>query len=277
MFTGQVIKRYIIPAAAIVVETQVKSRNEETVCRPSELPIYTSEPKVQNVCNETKQEPPGALEDLFRTIRVTITKYNEDLQAYKRVGLDEFEKNKERIDGLITYLQQEDNTLPKAGAIGIGALTGLIFGLRGGFFKKTVYATTGALGMSAVCYPKEAAEYSQMGIVEAKKYLTIAYNFIYGVKKDDPPLELPSLPKFPTSISEAWGTVKSTATSFVSDNEQKEVKAPQEQVIDVPDSVPQVKDPQDVITESHSNAISKSCHCPVGACLHSEESPPATE
>lgn len=72
--------------------------------------------------------------------------------------------------------------LPKAGAIGIGGLTGLIFGLRGGFFKKTIYATTGAMGMAAVCYPKEAAEYSKVGLAESKKYLTIAYNFAYGGK-----------------------------------------------------------------------------------------------
>lgn len=87
------------------------------------------------------------------------------------------------ILGLVDYLRNEDNTLPKAGAIGIGGLTGLIFGLRGGFFKKTLYATTGTLGMAAVCYPKEAAEYSQICVAESKKYLTIAYNFAYGGKQ----------------------------------------------------------------------------------------------
>lgn len=61
-------------------------------------------------------------------------------------------------------------------------MTGFIFGLRGGFIKRTLYATTGVLAMAAVCYPKEAAEYSQIGLVESKKYLTIAYNFAYGGK-----------------------------------------------------------------------------------------------
>lgn len=84
-------------------------------------------------------------------------------------------------------MRKEDNTLPKAGAIGIGAMTGLIFGLRGGIFKKTLYATTGALGMAAVCYPKEAAEYSKVGLTESKKYLTIAYNFAYGGKTNNLP------------------------------------------------------------------------------------------
>lgn len=140
-------------------------------------------------------------------------------------------------------MRQEDNTLPKAGAIGIGALTGLIFGLRGGLFKRTIYATTGALGMAAVCYPKEASVYAEQGLVEGKKYLTIAYNFVYGgkwqfhkclacvrpfanrirfsVKKDDPPLELPSLPKLPTSASEVWDSIKSSASSLISGEPSK--------------------------------------------------------
>lgn len=75
---------------------------------------------------------------------------------------------------------QEDNTTPKVGAIAIGGLTGLILGLRGGFFKRTLYASIGATAMAAVCYPKEASEYSEIGFQEAKKYLTIAYNFAYG-------------------------------------------------------------------------------------------------
>ncbi|KAJ8934636.1 hypothetical protein NQ314_013235 [Rhamnusium bicolor] len=279
MFASQVIRNCLIPTvAAVVVEVKNKpQQNEEnvcsSVCRPSELPIYTPESTNESVKKECKEEesPPGAIEQAFRTTRLTYNKYSEEFKAYKRVGFEHLDRSRENVEGLINYLQEENNTMPKAGAIGIGALAGLIFGLRGGIFKKTLYATTGALGMGAICYPREAAEYSQVGLGEAKKYLTIAYNFVYGVKKDDPPLELPSLPKIPTTFSEAWDSVKSTATSFVSDKEEKiEV----EQVIQSPENNVQVKDPLDVITESHSTSLHKSCHCPVGACLHSEESIP---
>ncbi|XP_018579975.1 MICOS complex subunit MIC27 [Anoplophora glabripennis] len=226
MFTSQVIRRCLIPAAAVVVEATVKpqAKNEqELLCRPSELPIYSPEPIWESTTALKEREIPGFIEDSFRNIRLTLTKYNEELQAYKKVGLDQFEKSRENVEYVISYLQEENNTLPKAGAIGIGALTGLIFGLRGGFFKRTLYATTGALGMAALCYPKEAAVYTRIGLTESKKYITIAYNFVYGVKKDDPPLELPSLPKIPTSFSEAWESVKSTATSFVSDEKKPEL------------------------------------------------------
>ncbi|KAJ8915659.1 hypothetical protein NQ315_003443 [Exocentrus adspersus] len=228
MITGYVIRRCLIPAAAVVVEANTKPQSEtEQLCRPSELPIYTPEPvqSTASVCKE-EGELPGYLEDIFRNVRITLTKYNQEFQAYKKVGLDQLEKSKENIECVVDYLQEENNTLPKAGAIGIGALTGLIFGLRGGLFKRTLYATTGALSMGALCYPKEAAVYAETGITEAKKYITIAYNFVYGVKKDDPPLELPSLPKFPSSFSEAWDSVKST---FVSD---EKTSKPQEKAVE---------------------------------------------
>lgn len=79
-------------------------------------------------------------------------------------------------------MREEDNTAPKAGAIAIGGLAGLILGLRGGFFKRTIYASVGAAAMASLCYPKEAAEYSEIAIEEAKKYVTIGYNFVYGGK-----------------------------------------------------------------------------------------------
>jgi len=218
MFFSTVIKRCLLPAAAVVAEAKISATRDAEVsnCRPSELPIYTPEPTSQELAKQD-EEIPSTIESSIRTVRETLGKYSQELKAYERVAKESITESKQNIEWLIDYLRQEDNTLPKAGAIGIGALTGLIFGLRGGFFKKTIYATTGALGMAAVCYPKEASEYTQVGVVEGKKYLTIAYNFVYGVKKDDPPLELPSLPKLPTNFSEAWDSVKSGTSSLFSD------------------------------------------------------------
>lgn len=68
----------------------------------------------------------------------------------------------------------------KAGAIAVGGLAGLIMGLRGGFFRRTLFTSIGALGMASICYPKEAAEYSEIALEEGKNYATIGYNFVYG-------------------------------------------------------------------------------------------------
>lgn len=146
------------------------------------MPIYSPKEGTDKIQKVQREEPCGKVEETVRVVRQTVTKYVDEFAAYKRVGVEHFDRSMENLDWLIEYLRKEDNTLPKAGAIGIGGLTGLIFGLRGGFIKRALYATTGALGMAAICYPKEAAEYSKIGVTESKKYLTIAYNFAYGGK-----------------------------------------------------------------------------------------------
>lgn len=84
------------------------------------------------------------------------------------------------IEGTLNYLRQENSTAPKVGAIAIGGLTGLILSLRKGYFKRTLYTLAGASAMTAICYPKQTNEYTQIGMREGKKYATIAYNFAYG-------------------------------------------------------------------------------------------------
>ena len=87
------------------------------------------------------------------------------------------------------YLQEEDNTLPRVGAIAVGSLAGVVFGVRGGFFRKIFYASIVGGGVASVCYPRDA-----------KKYATVVYNFAYGIKPGDERQK--DLPKFPTTFSE---------------------------------------------------------------------------
>lgn len=84
---------------------------------------------------------------------------------------------------MVDYLGQDSaDPTHKAGAIAVGGLAGLILGLRGGFIRRTLFTSVGALGMASICYPKEAAEYSNIALDEAHSYATIGYNFIYGGK-----------------------------------------------------------------------------------------------
>ncbi|XP_060518328.1 MICOS complex subunit MIC27 isoform X2 [Cylas formicarius] len=219
MFYSKVIGRALFSAAAVVVESDVKvEENKGLRCRPSELPIYTSDVPTKN---QPDDQEPVLLENSILSAVKTIEKIADEIKAYQKVAVQSFNESRDSIDAVVEFLRQEDNTLPKVGAVGIGALTGLIFGLRGGFIKRTIYATTGALGIAAICYPKEASEYSQVGLTQGKKYITVAYNFVYGVKKDDPPLELPTLPKLPF---EDWDSLKAKIKSFISEDSQKVIE-----------------------------------------------------
>lgn len=79
--------------------------------------------------------------------------------------------------------------MPRAGAIVISSLAGVVLGIRGGLFKKLFYGTLTGSGMAALCYPREA-----------KKYATVAYNFAYGKTPSD--ANQKDLPKFPSSFGE---------------------------------------------------------------------------
>lgn len=96
-------------------------------------------------------------------------------------------------------MQEEDNTLPRAGAVAVGSLAGVVLGVRGGLFRKLFYASLTGSAVACLCYPREA-----------KKYATVAYNFAYGIKPGDERQK--DLPKFPTTFSEIKDNVVSLSS-----------------------------------------------------------------
>lgn len=66
--------------------------------------------------------------------------------------------------------------MPRIGAVGIGGLSGLILGLRGGMLKRLLYTTTGASIMGCICFPKE----TKQALNTVEHYGNISYNFVYG-------------------------------------------------------------------------------------------------
>lgn len=105
--------------------------------------------------------------------------------------------------------------MPRVGAIAIGGVAGLIFGLRGGFIRRVLYMSVGAGGVASICYPQEAEVYAQHGLVEAKKYATIGYNFVYGVKPGDKQLELPTIPTSLGALKDSVSGLAKTAYDAV--------------------------------------------------------------
>nr|XP_022918875.1 MICOS complex subunit MIC27 [Onthophagus taurus] len=226
MFSRKIVGKILIPAAVLVSE----KGKEMKCCKPSELPIYTSEPPPEP--KRIMRDPPTKVEQEIGNVRRQIVSLSSQLTAIQDYAVDAVEEAWCECEGVIEYLQQEDNTTPRYGAIAVGGLAGFILGLRGGKFRKLLFTTIGALGMAAVCYPTEAAEYSEQIKEEAIQYFRIAYNFYHGVKKDDPPLELPSLPSLPSipkNFSEFMNLFSSSSnknsdSSVIGDKKESSVK-----------------------------------------------------
>lgn len=152
------------------------SSDKPNLIKPSELPIYSTEDgySKQMPCAE---HPPSVVEEHIRKVRVQLQELRhmtDGVSQQVSAAVDNFKY-------IIDYLQDQANFLPRVGAVGIGGLSGLILGLRGGIFKKLLYTTTGAGAVGVVCFPKEAKEAYSM----AEHYGQISYNFIYGVKPGD--------------------------------------------------------------------------------------------
>lgn len=64
----------------------------------------------------------------------------------------------------------------------MGALLGLLLGIRKRIFKKALYAITGGLAAAALCYPAEAKEYGEIILSDIKEILHECYTMYRGGK-----------------------------------------------------------------------------------------------
>lgn len=140
------------------------------------------------------------IEDGFRTVRVSLQSVTDAVSSQRNQLGSYVDTAKDHSQFIFDYLNEEDNTMPRVGAIAVGGLAGLIFGLRGGFFKRLIYTSVGAGGVASICYPKEAKQYAEIALTESKKYANVGYNFVYGVKPGDPNQKELPLPNIPTSV-----------------------------------------------------------------------------
>ncbi|XP_047346308.1 MICOS complex subunit MIC27 isoform X2 [Vespa velutina] len=211
------LKKFLMPcglcAAVPVLRSQspqdspdsCNNKKESKMIRPSELPIYPLEDVYSKDIPCSNVYPSSALEQQFGSIRRSLEGVMLQWQVISDTVTSKINTGLEHSQYLVEYLQEEDNTMPRFGAIGIGGLTGIIFGLRGGFLKKLIYTSTGALSVAAICYPKKAEE----SLEYAKHYANVSYNFIYGVKPGDNERVLPDIKlsnmstfKMPSTFSE---------------------------------------------------------------------------
>uniref|UniRef100_A0A1A9W3V0 MICOS complex subunit n=1 Tax=Glossina brevipalpis TaxID=37001 RepID=A0A1A9W3V0_9MUSC len=174
-------------------------------CRPSDLPLYAP----LHSYNKPKRMPhleksSAARETLENAVQVVRSELQAGLHManQQKANLDEYlHIAKQRTQSTVDYLNEPQNILPRTGAIAIGGLAGFIFGARGGFIKKFLYTTIGAGAVASLCYPRQAEQFTQDALYQARKVYAIAYNFVKGVKPGE---EVPIEPinKFPTSLED---------------------------------------------------------------------------
>ncbi|GLG99863.1 MICOS complex subunit [Gryllus bimaculatus] len=150
--------------------------------RRTDLPLYSeTHPEKGDPCDE----PPSNLEKGISAIRKELWVWSDKYEGYKEKIKDVVITGKEHSSVLIEQLRKDELPVPRAGAIAISGLAGVVLGLRGGWFRRIIYGSTCAGLMAAVCYPNEVADISEDTFETAKKYILITYNFIYGEKEPE--------------------------------------------------------------------------------------------
>lgn len=177
-------------------------KKEIKMLRPSELPIYSLDDAYSKDIPCSGTESPSILEQQIGAIRRSLQGVSSQWHVMSDTISFNVHTGMEHGRHLVEYLQEEDNTMPRLGAVVIGGLSGLILGFRGGLLKRAMYFSTGALTVGAICYPRKAQE----SFESAKYYANIGYNFIYGVKPGDDNRTLPDVKlstfQIPTTLSE---------------------------------------------------------------------------
>lgn len=216
------LKKFMIPtacsaaAAVITTSTDKKETSEPPKIRPSELPIYSKEPAPPPKCDPHLSSD-SVLYSSVRQIRKCIWTLIDEGKLRGQQACDYLETGKARTASTLAFLREEENRVPRYGAIGIGGLAGLVLALRRGRFKKLLYTTAGATAMAALCYPKEAEQYTSEGLKLVKQYIVIGYHFVNGVLRDYAGVQLPALPK-PLSSSNSSETVSGNEASVAPSN-----------------------------------------------------------
>lgn len=229
----------LMAAVAVVKseESADGKKEKNLICKPSALPIYTtlvdrwlsvnaraipsnplfcfSDIKPQHEYKPSKVAE--AIEGGVKSVRQEVSKVTDvydsqkaNLERYYVKAMKDTQRKWTKTlkflfltfcqpSDIRNYLQEEDNTMPRVGAIAVGSLAGVVLGVRGGFFKKIFYASITGSAVASVCYPRDA-----------KRYAQVVYNFAYGIKPGDERQK--DLPKFPTTFGELKDNVVSLSS-----------------------------------------------------------------
>ncbi|CAL8144352.1 unnamed protein product [Orchesella dallaii] len=171
------VARYSIPVGATLIFQGTVFA--DSVNRPNPAAVYAEPARSNQSCttNKPKECPEGtALERFVMTAREEIAPYRDVASGHAVEAAKQVTFYYDKLMDNVCYLRTNAPQEVRIGTIVVSGLTGMLLGIRGGFFKKIFMGSLGAGGGAYLAYPNETEKYS-------KKYTAIAYNFIAGTRK----------------------------------------------------------------------------------------------
>lgn len=114
-------------------------------------------------------EAPGVIEEGIRSVRHGLLPLYEASLAGLERGEEILETAKVHSRTTYELITDETQAIPRAIAITSGGLFGLLVASRKGFFKKIFFTSLGLTTATAVCYPKQSKELTELSLFIAKK------------------------------------------------------------------------------------------------------------
>ncbi|ODM93953.1 hypothetical protein Ocin01_12729 [Orchesella cincta] len=181
------VARYTVPVGATLIFQGAVFA--DSVNRPNPAAVYAEPARSSQSCttNKPKDCPEDtALEQFVMVARKEIGPYKDIASGHAVEAAKTVTFFYDKVMDNVCYLRTKAPQEVRIGTIVVGGLTGMLLGIRGGFFKKIFMGSLGASGGAYLAYPNESEKYS-------KKYTAIAYNFIAGTptssdKKCDSPV-----------------------------------------------------------------------------------------
>lgn len=169
---------------AVEITKQLGTHAKRMV-KPKDIPIYGDEnievPKTNaetGVLLTTVKETRLAVQDAYKQVQDVVV-------PIKGKATHIIETGKAHSQATYQMIQDENNVLAHAGAIGGSGLVGFIiasFAKRARLLKRLLYSSIGAGVAASVCFPTESQNFANSAYEETSRLGLIAYNFVQGVK-----------------------------------------------------------------------------------------------
>jgi len=149
------------------------AKKTKATVKASELPIYGDPAPVTFDLLEEKK--PSAYFTAVSDARKFVWTYGDSVKSATSKVCDAYETTKKTTKDGLHYIQKDSGVVPRAVVISVAGLGGIVAGYRGGFFRKTLYASIAMAGAASLCYPDQAASISKKGWRTVRDFTSQAY------------------------------------------------------------------------------------------------------